>query len=98
MNKLREMQLLLARIPKGKVTTYKEMAKKLKIHPRYAGRLLSMNPDGIRYPCYKVVLSDGRPGGYTSRGGVGDKVRKLRKDGIEIKNGRIDLKKYIFKF
>jgi alkylated DNA nucleotide flippase Atl1 len=98
MNKLREMQLLLAKIPKGKVTTYGILAKKMKIHPRYAGRLLSMNTDGVRYPCYKVIRSDGRLGGYTSKGGVGDKIRKLRKDGIDIKNGRVDLSKHIFKF
>jgi O6-methylguanine-DNA--protein-cysteine methyltransferase len=98
MDKLREMQLLLARIPRGKVTTYKEIARKLKIHPRHAGRLLGSNPCPDRYPCYKVVRSDGRLGGYTSKNGVIDKARRLRRDGIEVENGRIDLRESLFKF
>jgi len=98
MDKIREMQLLLAKIPKRKVSTYGLVAKKLKVHPRYAGKLLSKNPDGVRYPCYKIIRSDGSLGGYTSKHGVKDKIRKLRKDGIEIKKNRIDLKRYLFKF
>ncbi len=98
MDKIREMQLLLAKIPKGKVSTYAIIAKKLKIHPRAAGRLVGSNPDGVRYPCYRVVYSNGGIGGYTSPGGVRNKIRKLKKDGIEIRNNRIDLKKYLFDF
>jgi alkylated DNA nucleotide flippase Atl1 len=98
MDKIRELQLLLAKIPKGKVTTYKEMARKLKIHPRYAGFLLGRNPDGVKYPCYKVVRSDGRIGGYTSKRGVDDKICKLRKDGIAISKCKVNMKKHLFKF
>lgn len=98
MKKMREMQLLLARIPKGKVTTYKIMAKKLRVHPRVAGKLLSKNPDGVKYPCYKVIRYDGSLGGYSSKRGIKDKIEKLKKDGIVIKNNKIDLKKYLFKF
>jgi alkylated DNA nucleotide flippase Atl1 len=96
MDKLREMQLLLTKIPKGKVTTYGIMARKLGIHPRHAGMLLGRNPDGARYPCYKVVRSDGSLGGYTSSRGVVEKAERLRKDGIEIVNNRVDLKKHLF--
>ncbi len=92
------MQLLLAKIPKGKVTTYGIIARKLKIHPRVAGRLVGSNPDGVRYPCYRVVYSNGEIGGYTSPDGVRDKIRKLKRDGIEIKKNKIDLKKYLFDF
>ena len=97
MEKLREMQKLLLKIPKGKVTSYKEIAKKLGIHPRAAGRLVGSNPDGDRYPCYKVVYSDGKIGGYTSSKGVREKVKRLKKDGIEVKSGRID-RKFFFYF
>ena len=92
------MQLLLAKIPKGKVTTYGIIAKKLRVHPRVAGKLLSKNPDGVKYPCYKVIRSDGSLGGYTSKRGIKDKIKKLEKDKIVIKNNKIDLKKFIFKF
>ena len=97
MDKLRKMQLLLLKIPKGKVVSYKEIARKLKIHPRTAGRLVGSNPDGNRYPCYKVVYSDGRLGGYSTPKGVKEKARRLKKDGIAIKNGKI-AKKHFFRF
>lgn len=98
MDKLREMQLLLAKIPKGKVSTYGLLAKKLKIHPRYAGRLLSRNTDGVKYPCFKIIRSDGSLGGFTSKNGLKDKIKRLEADGIEIKDNKIDLKKYLFTF
>jgi alkylated DNA nucleotide flippase Atl1 len=97
MDKLKQMQRLLLKIPKGKVTTYREIARKLGIHPRAAGRLVGSNSDGDKYPCYKVVYSDGRVGGYTSSKGVREKVKRLKKDGIEINNGRIS-KKFFFYF
>jgi alkylated DNA nucleotide flippase Atl1 len=90
MKKMREMQLLLTKIPKGRVTTYKIVAKKLKMHPRPTGRLLSKNPYPEKYPCYRVIFSDGR---------VVDKhIKLLKKEGIEIKNGKVDLKKFLFAF
>ncbi|NIO44705.1 MAG: cysteine methyltransferase [Candidatus Aenigmarchaeota archaeon] len=88
MNKMRELQILLTKIPKGKVTTYKIVAKKLRIHPRTAGRLLSKNPYPDKYPCYRVVFSDGRV--------VRKHVKLLRKEGIEIEQGKIDLKRFLF--
>lgn len=97
MDKLRQMQKLLLKIPKGKVTSYKEIARKLRIHPRAAGRLIGSNPDGKKYPCYKVIYADGRLGGYTTPKGVKEKVKRLKKDGIEIRNGRIS-KKFFFYF
>lgn len=98
MKKMKEMQLLLAKIPKGKVTTYAMLAKKLRIHSRVVGKMLGKNPYGIKYPCYKVIRSDGSLGGYTSKRGVKDKIEKLKKDGIEIKKNKIDLKKFLFIF
>ncbi len=95
MDKLRELQQLLLKIPKGKVTSYKEIARALGIHPRAAAILLSRNPSPDKYPCYKVVYSDGKLGGYTS--GVREKMKRLKKDGIEIRKGRI-AKKSLFHF
>jgi alkylated DNA nucleotide flippase Atl1 len=98
MDKLRELQILLTKIPKSKVTTYAIIAKKLKMHPRTVGILLSKNPDGIKYPCYKVIYSNGRLGGYTSERGIKEKIERLKNDGIEIKNNKIDLKRFLFSF
>ena len=78
----RALQLLLRKIPKGKVTTYKILAEKLKLHPRAIAKLLSKNKHPDKYPCYKVVHSDGSIGGYIK--GQKEKIRRLKKDGIEI--------------
>jgi methylated-DNA-[protein]-cysteine S-methyltransferase len=97
MNKMRELQRLLLKIPKGKITSYKIISVKMKIHPRVGGKLLSRNDSEA--PCYKVVCSDGRIGGYSGRGGIKEKIRKLRLDGIIVKNRKImNFKKYIYYF
>jgi O-6-methylguanine DNA methyltransferase len=98
MEVLRKMQLLLANIPRGRVTTYAVIARKLGVSPRYAGWLLSKNSCPIRYPCYKVVCSDGSVGGYSGPGGIRSKVRKLRKDGVEIRKNKVNLSKHLFLF
>jgi O6-methylguanine-DNA--protein-cysteine methyltransferase len=92
---IKKMQKLLLKIPEGKVTSYKEIAKQLRVHPRFAGRIVGSNPDGDTYPCYRVVYSNGRVGGFG--GNVPEKIRRLKKDGIEIKNGKIS-KKFFFYF
>jgi alkylated DNA nucleotide flippase Atl1 len=89
MDKLKELQILLTKIPKGKVTTYKIIAKKLRIHPRVVGKLLSKNTNIEKYPCYKVIRSDGRIGGFSGSGGIKEKMERLKKDGILIENNKI---------
>ncbi|KAA0007312.1 MAG: methylated-DNA--[protein]-cysteine S-methyltransferase [Thermoplasmata archaeon] len=86
---------LTKQIPRGKVSTYGAIAMALgdKIASRAVGIMLNQNPYK-EVPCYRVIHSDGRIGGYAS--GVEKKIELLKKDGIEIKNGRIDLKKYLF--
>lgn len=98
MDKTQQMQSLLAQIPKGKVTTYKLLAKKMGTKGyRFVGQLLGKNPDPETFPCYKVVRSDGGISGYAL--GVPEKVRRLKADGIEIKNDRVvNLKEKLYQF
>ena len=53
-------------IPRGRVTTYKELAKYLgkPKAARAVGNACGANPDAPRVPCHRVVRSDGRLGGY----------------------------------
>lgn len=93
--------LLLKKIPKGKVTTYKILAEKCRTSPRAIAQIMRHNKDPNLYPCYKVIKSSGEVGGYS--GSIkGNKIRRkillLKKDGIKIKDGKIDLKKYGYKF
>ena len=95
-----EALFLLRRIPKGRVTTYKMLAEKCKTSPRAIGQIMKYNKDLKLYPCYKVINADGKTGGYSGsiRGKkIKRKILLLKKDGIEIKNGKID-KKYFYRF
>ena len=90
---------ILRKVPKGKVTTYKEIARKLKSKAyRAVGNAMNKNPYAPKVPCHRVVKSDGKVGGFAS--GVRKKIEMLRKEGIEIdKNNRIvNMKKYLYKF
>ena len=68
------------------------------IHPRAVGMILHVNPDPVGTPCYKIIKSDGSLGGYGGEGGVKRKIELLKRDGIEIRKGKIDLKKYLHEF
>lgn len=90
---------LLQKIPKGKITTYGILAKKGGTHPRTVGIIMKTNQEPKKYPCYKVVASDGRLGGYSAKAGISEKIALLKKDGIKIKNGRIaDFEEKTYKF
>lgn len=81
----------------GKVATYKEMARVCKTSPRAIGRIMGNNSDPIHYPCYKVVAANGELRGYSGNGGLLGKKKFLEREGIEVKNGKVD-KKYFYTF
>lgn len=74
---------VVRRIPRGKVLTYKEVAKKAgnEKASRAVGNILHKNFDpGI--PCHRVIRSDGKFGGYNK--GSELKKKKLRDEGVKI--------------
>ncbi len=95
---LKIIQQLLLQIPQGRVTTYKELAQAMGTKGyRYIGQLLHRNPEPDRFPCFKVVKSDGTLGGFAM--GTKEKIRRLRSDGISVENGKIaSFDKRIFHF
>ena len=91
---------IIKKVPKGKVTTYKEISRALNTKAyRAVGQALKRNPHPIIVPCHRVVCSDGALGGYggSGRKGVEKKSKLLRKEGVEMGNGRIELEKYFYK-
>jgi O-6-methylguanine DNA methyltransferase len=56
---------VVKKIPKGKVLTYKEVARRLGKPKAYraVGNILNKNYDP-KIPCHRVIRSDGQPGGY----------------------------------
>lgn len=73
---------LLFRIPAGKVSTYGDLAKALgnPLASREIGRILGRNPNPIGVPCHRVVMSNGKVGGYIY--GHNKKKELLEKEGI----------------
>ena len=79
---------LCSRIPKGRVTTYKILAEKLKTKAyRAVGQALNKNPFAPRVPCHRVIAHNGTLGGFAQ--GLAAKKRLLDKEGIIIKNNRV---------
>lgn len=84
------------RIPKGKVATYGQVAK-MAGEPKMAravGNALHKNPDPDTIPCYRVVNAKGELAGEFAFGGEGAQAKLLMQEGIEVVNGKVDLKKY----
>ena len=90
----------LITIPKGKVVTYKTIASYLG-NPKLArvvGNVLHVNPDPIKYPCYKVVNSKGYLAkNFGDKGGIDTQKQRLINDGVEVINYKVELNKYEYK-
>ena len=71
---------VVAKIPRGKTLTYKEVAKRAGSPRafRAVGNILNQNYDP-KVPCHRVIRSDGDTGDF--RGGRAAKRRILMKEG-----------------
>ena len=87
---------LLKKVPKGKVTTYKKIAEELNTRAyRAVGNAMNRN-SWKEVPCHRVIKSNGEIGGFAR--GTTNKIRLLKREGIEIINNKITLEKFIHKF
>jgi len=70
------------KIPYGKTTTYKEIAKKIgkPNASRAVANACGKNPTPIIRPCHRVICSNGKIGGYSAPGGAEAKKVLLRKE------------------
>ncbi len=76
----------ISKIPKGKVKTYKELARSIRKPKasRAVANACGKNPFPIKIPCHRVIRSDGRLGGYSGRRGIETKRKLLKSEGIII--------------
>ncbi len=81
-------------IPRGRVTTYGAIARKLGKGPRAVGQVLKRNKRPVVIPCHRVVCSSGLVGGYGGIVNSRRKVELLVKEGVEVRKNRIDLKRF----
>ena len=87
-------------IPTGKVVTYGQIAQYLG-NPKLArviGNILHVNPDGEKYPCYKVVNSKGMLSAQYAFGGIEVQKQKLEAEGIVVIDYKVDLTLYKYEF
>jgi len=92
----RRVYLQLRRIPRGRVTTYGAIAKRIggRRYARAVGTAVATNPLPLVIPCHRVVLSSLRVGNYgmpgrkpSQRGYM--KRRLLELEGVKFLGGKI---------
>jgi len=93
----------MRRIPRGRVTTYKQLANAINTRAyRAVGNACKRNPYSPEVPCHRVVKSDGRIGGFggeMSGQRVMKKISMLKREGVHVKDGKVvEFNKKLFKF
>lgn len=87
-----EIYMVVQRIPRGKVTTYGDIAR-LAGNPRLArvvGYALHRNPDPARIPCHRVVNRFGEVSEAFAFGGRNRQYELLVEEGVVFdKDGRV---------
>ena len=78
------------KIPKGKVATYGEIARKVGTTPPVVGFALHKNPDPKKIPCHRVIFKDGSLSPGYVFGGIGKQRSILVGEGIKfIPGGKV---------
>lgn len=91
-----EIYNAVRKIPYGKVATYAQIGLMCG-NPYYAravGNALHKNPYPDEIPCFRVVNSKGELTKSFAFGGLNVQADLLRAEGVEVVDGRVDLKKY----
>lgn len=90
--------LALAQIPKGKVISYGDLAKLagLTNGARLVGKTLSNLPKESTLPWHRVINSQGKISLPPDSPSYEQQYKRLVKEGVEVVNGRINLKRFGF--
>lgn len=92
-----QIYAVLIQIPRGKVTTYGNVAKMAGFprHARHVGKLLSSLPQDSRLPWFRVINASGR---ISLQGESFARQReKLLQEGVEVKeNGAVSLRRFLW--
>ena len=88
------------RIPKGCVATYGQVATMAgnERMSRAVGNALHKNPTPGIVPCHRVVDAKGRLAGGFAFGGMEAQAALLADEGVEVKDGKVNLGKYGMRF
>jgi len=90
---------VVAKIPKGKVATYGQVANMAgnALASRAVGMAMRNNPSRAKVPCHRVVASNGALTGYAFGKGISTKQGLLAKEGVLFKGARVDLNQSLWK-
>jgi methylated-DNA-[protein]-cysteine S-methyltransferase len=85
---------VMKEIPKGRVTSYGLIAKRLSSGPRAVGTGVAANPWPLFVPCHRVVPAHLEVGNYSIGGalsdyGCGVKRELLQREGVQIDGDRV---------
>jgi methylated-DNA-[protein]-cysteine S-methyltransferase len=93
---------LVSRVPRGRVTTYRLMAERLRCaSARAVGQALRRNPYAPDVPCHRVIASDLTVGGFRgamSGPAIRRKLRLLAREGVVFRDGRLAEPARVFRF
>jgi methylated-DNA-protein-cysteine methyltransferase-like protein len=83
-------------IPEGNVASYGQIADIAGIPrgARQVGYALRHLPHGSKVPWYRVIQASGNIAFAVGSGAFKEQSRRLKKEGVAIRNGRIDMKKF----
>jgi O-6-methylguanine DNA methyltransferase len=87
-----EISKELLNVPRGKVISYGDLAKRSNSSPRGVGSIMASNPVPWAIPCHRVIHKDGRLGKYgRTIEGSAFKRAILRAEGVPfMSNNRVD--------
>lgn len=82
---------VVARIPRGRVSTYGDVARQAGLpgRARQAGFALKHMPAGSHLPWYRVVGAGGRIVFPPRSSAYREQARRLRSEGVAVENGRV---------
>jgi methylated-DNA-protein-cysteine methyltransferase-like protein len=88
---LQAMWEVIARVPRGRATTYGDVARAAGYpgRARQAGYALGKVPEGMHLPWYRIVGAGGKISFPPRTRSHREQTRLLRSEGVEVKNGRV---------
>ena len=91
-----EVYKVVKQVPKGKVTTYGEIARALGTKDaRKVGWALHVNSDP-KTPCHRVVNKEGKLAANFAFDGEAEQKRRLESEGVVFEQNKVDLEEHLW--
>ncbi|MDP4010997.1 MAG: MGMT family protein [Candidatus Roizmanbacteria bacterium] len=86
---------IIQQVPKGKVTTYGDIGKKIGTKAyRAIGQVLHHNPSWPEIPCHRVVMKDGSLAPNYGMGGPSVQKKRLKDESVTFIGNKVDIVKH----